>query len=299
MKKLRLVVSLPNDNAYQHQQSVVARATAEALGCDLQVMHAADDSITQSQQLLEIIQSSGANKPDAFLVEPVTAAGLPLVAEAAVNAGIAWVISNSDVEYVRALRKSPGVPVFTVTQGQYEIGRMQGKQLAALLPGGGSVLSVEGPSMSSVAAQRREGVAKSKPSEVQLTTLRSKWSADAAEQSVVSWLRLATSRAEKFSVVAGQTHELALGAAKALQNVEDPQQKKLWTAMPFLGIGIAGQVQPLVNRRVLTAAVVTSVTMELAMRLLVRAIETQAQPPECSIVETSSYPELEKLRPLP
>jgi ABC-type sugar transport system substrate-binding protein len=298
MKKLRIVVSLPNDNAYQHQQSVVARATAEALGCDLQVMHAADDSITQSQQLLEIIQSSAANKPDAFLVEPVTAAGLPLVAEAAVNAGIAWVISNSDVEYVRALRKSPRVPVFTVTQGQYEIGRMQGKQLAALLPNGGSVLSVEGPSMSSVAAQRRDGVVKSKPSEVQLTTLRSKWSADAAEQSVVSWLRLATSRAEKFSVVAGQTHELALGAAKALQNVEDPQQKGLWTAMPFLGIGIAGQVKPLVDRRVLAAAVVTSVTMELAMRLLFRAIETQVQPAECSIVETSSYPELEKLRPV-
>jgi hypothetical protein len=99
-------------------------------------------------------------------------------------------------------------------------------------------------------------------------------------------------------VVAGQPHELARGGAKALQNVEDPPQKNLWTAMPFLGIGIAGQVQPLVDRRVLAAAVVTSVTMELAI-LLARAIETQAQPAACSIVETSCYPELEKLRPLP
>ena len=99
MKKLRVVVSLPNDNAYQHEQGLVAKATGEILGLDLQVMHAKDDSITQSQQLLEIIQSSRIAKPDAFVVEPVTAAGLPRVAEAAVAAGIAWVISNSDVDY--------------------------------------------------------------------------------------------------------------------------------------------------------------------------------------------------------
>jgi hypothetical protein len=40
-------------------------------------MHAQDDSITQSQQLLEIIQSSSVAQPDAFSVEPVTRTGLP------------------------------------------------------------------------------------------------------------------------------------------------------------------------------------------------------------------------------
>jgi len=51
----------------------------------------------------------------------------------------------------------------------------------------------------------------------------------------------------------------------------------------------------LVDGHVLAAAVVTSVTMELALRILVRAIETQVQPPECSFVEASSYPDLGKL----
>jgi ABC-type sugar transport system substrate-binding protein len=294
MKKLRIVVALPNDNAYQHEQALVAKATGEQLGIDLQILKANDDSITQSQQLLEIIQSR-AEQPAAFIVEPVTATGLRRVAEAAVGAGIGWVISNSDVDYVKELRKNTKLPVFIVTQGQFEIGRLQGKQFAALLPQGGNVLYLEGPTMSSVAVQRREGMETARPPKVQLTTLRSKWSEDNAYQSASSWLRLATSRAEKYNLVAGQTHELALGARKAFQNMENAEQKQKWMDIPFLGIGIAGQVKPLVHGHILDAAVVTSVTMDTAIKLVVRALESQVQPPERTVVEVSSYPELEKV----
>jgi ABC-type sugar transport system substrate-binding protein len=297
MAKLRIVVSLPNDNAYQHQQEIAAKSAAASLGVDLRVIHAHDDSITQSQQLLEIIQSTSAEMPNAFLVEPVTATGLRRVAEVAVAKGIAWVISNSEVDYVKQLRKSPQVPVFTVTQGQHEIGRLQGKQIAAFLPQGGSVLCIQGPSMSSVAVQRFEGMESAKPKNVQVTTLRSKWSEEAAYQSALAWLKLATSRAEKFDLVAGQTHELALGAKKALQNADNAEQQKKWLTTPFLGIGVASQVRPLVDGRTLAAAVVTSVTMEIALRTLVRSIEMQLQPPERTMVEASSHPDLEKLPP--
>jgi ABC-type sugar transport system substrate-binding protein len=299
MKKLRVVVSLPNDNAYQHEQAAVAKATGELLGLDLQVLQAHDDSITQSQQLLKIVQSRPEDRPDAFLVEPVTATGLRRVAEVAVAERIAWVISNSDVDYTRQLSKSAKVPVFTVSQGQNEIGRLQGKQIAALLPQGGSVLMIEGPRMSSVAVQRHEGMETARPKSVQLTTLRSNWSEDSACQTVGTWLKLATSRAEKFHLIAGQTHELALGARKAFQTIGDAEQTKKWLELPFLGIGIANQVRPLVDRRILSAAVVSSVTMELALRLLVRALQSQVPAPERSIVDTSSYPELEKLASKP
>jgi len=295
MKKLRIVVSLPNDNAYQHEQGVIAKATGERLGHEVQVIRADDDSITQSQQLLKIIQSPAEARPNALIVEPVTATGLRRVAEAAVAEGIAWVISNSDVDYVQQLRKSPQVPVFTVTQGQHEIGRLQGKQLAALLPQGGAVLCVEGPSMSSVAVQRHDGMDIAKPRNVQTTILRSKWSEDSAFQSAGAWLRLATSRAEKFSLVAGQTHELAAGARKALVGSDEAAQQKKWLETPFLGIGIASQVKPLVDGRILTAAVVTAVTMDIAIRTLVKAFDTQVQPPERTVVEASSFPDLEKL----
>src|SRR6266852_3784001 len=169
MKRLRIVVSLPNDNAYQHEQKAAARSAAQRLGLDLQVIQAADDSTTQGQQLLKIIESAAEARPNAFLVEPLSVTGLRRVAEAAVAKGIAWVMSNSEVDYVNQLRKNPSVPVFTVTQGQREIGQLQGKQLAALLPRGGSVFYIEGPSMSSVSVQRREGMESAKPRNVRIT----------------------------------------------------------------------------------------------------------------------------------
>ena len=293
MKRLRIVVSLPNDNAYQHEQKVVAKSTGQRMGLDLQVVQADDDSKTQSHQILNIIESSTESRPNAFLVEPVSATGLRRVAEGAVSGGIAWVVSNSEVDYMRQLRKSPRVPVFTVTQGQREIGQLQGKQLAALLPEGGSVLYVEGPSMSSVAEQRREGMESAKPRNVRITTIRSQWSEESAYQSAAA--RLASSPTEKFDLVAGQTHELALGARKAFRSIDNPEQREKWLRLPFIGIGIPGQVKLLVDGGVLAATVITSVTMELALRLLVRAIETQVQPPERSLVEALSYPDLDKL----
>ena len=299
MKKLRIVVSLPNDNAYQHEQGVVAKSAGQHIGLDMQVMQANDDSIAQSHQLLEIIHSPPETRPDAFLVEPVTTTGLRRVAQAAIAEGIAWVIINSDVDYIRELRTNSRVPVFIVTQGQYEIGRLQGLQLAALLPRGGSVLFVKGPTMGAIAAKRFEGMESTKPGNVQLATLRSPWSREGAYKSANAWLRLETSRADKFDLVAGQSHELALGARKAFEDMQNSEQKKKWLELPFMAVGISNQVKPLVDGRILAAAVVTSVTTELALKLLVRAIESHVQPPERSIVEMSSYPTLEKLTPKP
>jgi ribose transport system substrate-binding protein len=295
MKRLRIVVSLPNDNAYQHEQKAVARSTAQRLGLDLQVIQAADDSTTQSQQLLKIVESSAEARPNAFLVEPLSVTGLRRVAEAAVAKGIAWVMSNSEVDYIKQLRKSPNVPVFTVTQGQREIGQLQGKQLAALLPKGGSVLYIEGPSISSVAVQRREGMESAKPRNVRITTIHSNWNEESAYESASTRLQLASSRGESFDLVAAQSHELALGARKAFRNINNPEQREKWLGLRFIGSGISGQVKPLVDGGVLAAAVVTSVTMEVALKLLVRAIETKLQPAERSVVEATSYPDLEKL----
>jgi ribose transport system substrate-binding protein len=274
---------------------VVAKLTGERMGLDLQVLQADDDSITQGQQLLKIIQSPAESWPSAFIVEPASATGMRRVAEMAVTAGIAWVVSNSDVDYIEPLRKKPQVPVFIVTQGQREIGQLQGKQIAALLPRGGSVLYIEGPSMSSVAVQRREGMDSTKPPNVKITTIRSIWSEEGAYQSTATWLRMVPASAGKFDLVAGQTHELALGARKAFQKIENQEQQKKWLGMPYIGIGISNQVKSLVSGDVLTAAVITSVTMDVALKMVVHAIETKEQPPERNVVDTSSYPELDKL----
>lgn len=295
MKRLRVVVSLPNDNSYQREQKAAAKSIAQRLGIDLQVIQASDDSTTQNQQLLRIVESPAESWPNAFIVEPLSATGLRRVAEAAVVKGIAWIMSNSEVDYIAQLRKNPAVPVFTVTQGQREIGQLQGKQLAALLPQGGSVFSVEGPSASAVAAQRREGLESTKPRNIRVTSISSNWNEDSAHQSAATRLKLAVSRGENFDLVATQSHELALGARKAFRNIDSLEQREKWLGLPFISTGVSGQVKPLVAGGVLAAAVITSVTMELAFKTLVRAFETQVQPAERNVVEASSYPDLDKL----
>lgn len=295
MGKFRVVVALPNDNAYQHEQALAAQAVGDRLGIELRILHADDDSITQSQQLLEIIQSRTQPLPDAFVVEPVTHTGLRRVAEAAVAAKAGWVISNSEVDYLHPLRKSPQIPVFSVSQKQADIGKLQGMQMAALLPNGGSALYIQGPSASSVAAQRTEGLESSRPRNVQLTTLRSKWSEEGAFQSASAWLRLATSRPEKYNLVVSHSVELVQGARKAFQLTSDVEMRKKWLQLPFIAIGLASHVKPLVDSRTLAGAVVISLTLDRILDMLVRALQNKIQPPDCTYVEASSYPELQRM----
>ena len=71
MKRLRFLVSLTNDtNDYQIEQAVAAQEAARRLDVDVRILAADDDGITQSQQLLKVIQSSTEPHPDAIILEP-------------------------------------------------------------------------------------------------------------------------------------------------------------------------------------------------------------------------------------
>jgi ABC-type sugar transport system substrate-binding protein len=296
MKKLKFVLSLPGENSYLREQAAVAKATAERLGLELQVMNANSDPILQSQQLLELVQSRSVPRPDGILVEPVSATGLPRVAEAAVAAGIAWVVSNARVDYTTALRGSSKVPVFTVSQDHLEIGRIQGRQIGAILPNGGSLLYLRGPATNFLASQRSEGMESTKPKNIQVKSLKIQWTGESAYNSVTSWLGLSTVRAADTQMISSQNTDFILAARRAFQlNTVDPERAK-WLSLPCTGAGILSQAKPLVDSGVLLAAVITSLTMDAALSMLVRALKSGSQPPEHTIVEASSYPTLEELK---
>ena len=68
MKKLSFLVSLTNDdNDYQQEQAAAAEKAARRLGVDLKIIHANNDAVTQSQQLLHYIQGSASARPDAIV----------------------------------------------------------------------------------------------------------------------------------------------------------------------------------------------------------------------------------------
>ena len=152
MPKMKFLVSLTtNDNDYQAEQAASAEQAARKFGVDVEIRYADNDAINQSTQILNAIQSSTQERPDGIIFEPVGGTALPQVARAAASAGIGWVVLNRDANYIGELRQFSKAPIFAVTVDHVDIGRIQAKQCTALLPTGGAVLYIQGPSENSAA----------------------------------------------------------------------------------------------------------------------------------------------------
>ena len=296
MKKLNFILSLTNDdNDYQLEQAAAAQETAKRLNIDLQVLQADNDAITQSQQLLKPIQSRS-GQPDAILFEPVGGTALPQVARAAATAGIAWVVLNRDVEYLPELRQAFHIPAFAVTSDHEEIGRIQGRQFAALLPNGGSVLYIQGPSDNLAAKQRTSGMYDTKPADVQVKLMKAQWTEESAHRTVSSWLRLSTSQQTPVDLIAAQDDSMAIGARKAFQEHADSKAREHWLNLPFLGCdGLPNTGQAWVRGGLLAATIFIPPNAGTAMETLAAAIQNGSMPAERFVTEASSFPPIEEL----
>ena len=297
MKRHSFLVSLTNnDNDYQIEQATAAKDSARRLGVDLYLAYAENDAITQSQQLLKAIQSPAASRPDAIVLEPVGGTGLPQVARAAAAAGIGWVVLNCDVHYIAELRKSYRVPVFAITSDHLEIGRIQGRQFAALLPKGGTVLYIQGPSGSPPAQQRTAGMSETKPANIQIRMLKGQWTELSAYQAVCSWLGLRTSHDTVIGIVAAQDDSMAIGARKAFQEQTAGAERDKWLGLPYLGCdGLPDTGQAWVRSSLLSATVVVPPNAGTALEMLLQAMRDGSQPQERTLTLPKSFPTVEDL----
>jgi ribose transport system substrate-binding protein len=297
MKKLNFVLSLTtDDNDYQIEQASSAEEAARRLGAGLQIIYAENDAIIQSQQLLKFIQSGSGSTPDGIIFEPVGGTALPQVARAAATAGIGWVVLNRDVDYVSDLRKVHRVPIFGLTADHEEIGRIQGRQFAALLPKGGSVLYVQGPSESLAAKQRTSGMYETKPIDVQVKLMKANWTEASAYKTLSSWLRLSTSHQTPVDLIAAQDDSMAMGARKAFQELPDNAARDRWLSLPFIGCdGMPKTGQAWVRKGLLAATVVVPPNAGKAVEMLSQAVQTAIVPQERTLNEPVSFPTLELL----
>jgi ABC-type sugar transport system substrate-binding protein len=299
MKKPSFLVSLTtNDNDYQQEQAESAKKAARQCNADVEIIHADNDAINQSQQLLKVIQSSTAPRPDAIILEPVGGTALPHVARAAVAAGIGWVVLNREAEYLNELRASSKLPIFEIGSDHMEIGRIQGRQFAALLPAGGAVLYIQGPSDSSAAKQRTQGVSETKPENIQLSMLKAQWTESSAYRAVSSWLRLSTSLKAQINLIAAQDDSMAMGARKAFQDQALGADQQRFVRLPYTGCdGVPKTGQAWVRSGLLAATVVVPPNAGLAVEMLVKAIQTGTQPSAQTLTKPASFPAIESLAP--
>lgn len=297
MKKPKFVISLTTrDNDYQQEQGTSAQEAAARLGIEIELVYAENDAVLQSQQLLKGIQSSPESRPSGIIFEPVGGTAMPQVAKAAAAAGIGWVVLNREVEYLAELRASFKVPMFSITSDHEEIGRIQGKQIGALLPKGGSILLLQGPAESLAAKQRAAGLIEAKPANLQVKSIKANWTEASAHRSVSSWLKLSTSQHSVLDAVAAQDDSMALGARKAFQEIHDLALRDRWLAIPFLGIdGMPKTGQADVRRGLLAATIIVPTNTGTGIELLARALNSGVNPPEKTLTAAQSFPCIEEL----
>jgi ribose transport system substrate-binding protein len=298
MSKIKFVLSLiTRENDYQREQAKAAEAVAGRLNVDLEILYADSDSVTQSSQLLDVIHKHK-SELSGILVEPAGGTSFPQVGRAAVSAGIAWVVLNRDANSVVDLRGKFPAPAFAVSSDHVEVGRIQAQQLAAILPEGGTVLCIQGPSASLAAQQRMVGLQEAKPSNITLKLLKSSnWTEEGGHHAVSSWLRLMTSHQQQIHAVAAQNDFIALGARKAFEEIASGQEAAHWAKLPFLGVdGLARTGQSWVNGGSLTATVVVPAVAGSALEMAVEAIAKKAQPPDIRLIPAHSFPGLDSLR---
>ena len=296
MKRLNFLVSLTNnDNDYQQEQATAAEKTARRLGVDVKIIHANNDAVAQSQQLLHYVQDSMVTRPDAILFEPAGGTAFPQVARAAAAAGIGWVVLNHEVDYILELRRRFKVPIFAISSDHVEVGKIQGKQFAALLPNGGNVLYIEGPANSSAAKERTQGMNQTKPMNIQVKTMRANWTEESAYKTVSSWLRLRTSQESHVDLVGAQDDSMAIGARKAFSEIAEADRAR-WMRVLFTGCdGMPKTGQAWVRNGTLAATVFIRQNTDLALEMLVEALKSGVMPAERKVTDPESVPSLADL----
>jgi ribose transport system substrate-binding protein len=291
MKRLNFLVSLTNnDNDYQQEQAAAAEKAARRFDVDVTIIQADNDALAQSQQLLHYVQNTSAARPDAIMFEPAGGTAFPQVARAAAAAGIGWVVLNHEVDYIAELRRAYKVPVFAISSDHQEIGKIQGRQLTALLPKGGSVLYIEGPANSAAAKERTRGMNQTRPANVQVKSMRANWTEESAYKTVSSWLRLRTSQESRIDVVAAQDDSMAMGARKAFSEVPESDRAR-WSKLLFTGCdGMPKTGQAWVRNGTLAATIFIRPNTDLAIEMLVDTIKKGTQLPEYKMTDPESIP---------
>jgi ribose transport system substrate-binding protein len=288
----RVVVGLLSDQQeFQLMQAADARETAQRAGLTAEVVFADNNAVLQIHQLFKEIHAPEGERPAAIVAETVTGEGLERVARNAVRAGVGWVLMNRNVTYLDALRaERPDLPVSNVTVDQEEVGRIQGRQLRALLPQGGPVLYFQGPSDTWAAIGRLRGAEEAvRGAGIELKVLNGDWTEASAEKALSTWLRLKTSEGLRPAAIAAQNDSMAIGALRAVR-----AHRAEWATAPLIGCdGLPEGGQKLVSSGELTATIVTPTTAGPALQLVARALAGERSPAELKLAPRSFPPEQE------
>lgn len=278
---------------FQRAQEEEARAAAAKGDLDLHFLMAKGDADLQAKQIAEAIAVPAAVRPIAVVVEPA-AAGFEDLARTVLRAGIGWVLASDPAPYLDVLRREfPGQLVAWSCANNEEVGRLQARLAKVLLPNGGNVLALEGPSAVPITALRRKGLEDGfRSSEFRIVAkLPADWKPDVAQKAVEGWLQKAGEAAARPDLIVSQNDEMVAGALRTLR-VMRPD----WPRIPAIGCdGLPGVGQKMVHENSLAATIINTTAPGAGVELLVRARRGEQVAPGL-YTPIRPFPSLEELR---
>jgi ABC-type sugar transport system substrate-binding protein len=289
----------PFDRALEAEgERVALELGRDGFSIRLEVHHAKGSEASQLRQMEADARSAGPG--DLFVVIPINQDGAyRIVGEILTQCAdaVCVFLQQSLPRLLQGQRAKNPRRLFSVAADQLEIGRIQARQLAALVPGRkGSILYVQGRENSYGTRHRTKGLLEelARTPEVRLQGFRvhGDWTPESVRPAVEAWRRLG-SRLEQIQAAAAQNDEMAIALAEIVR------ENRL--TIPVTGVDGLSNGKKAVEQGRLAATVVQPLGISHALRVYRDLCEGKPEasliPADGNILEApKSYPELIRLR---
>jgi ABC-type sugar transport system substrate-binding protein len=280
-RKVALFLANPQ-NDYQQELKEEALAAAARAGLEIEVQFAGADSgrvsLDQSQQIYRAAGGAPEARPVAAIIFPLL--DIAAVAKDVAKNGVGVVIIGRIPAFITDLRHAhPSLPVFAVSPDQVEAGRVQGRQLLALLPAGGRVLCIQGNRLAPATTDRTNGFnAVLGGSTITVSATFGAWTAESGEEAFSKWIRQPMNT-QQLSAIACQNDQMAVGVRAAIKRLSAEARFEYLREVPILGIdGSRTLGRRMVDAGELAATVVMPSVSRMAIELLSRSLRGESVP---------------------
>ena len=296
-----------------YQGCIVAEVKQAAAreGLEVEVFHAGYNAPQQAQDMVRFANRNADKRlcifviPEADAIRDGDIESDPTfhLAERVLQKGVGLIMLNHGREdLITALRaRHPELPVTLVEIDNVEFGRMQGRQLRALVPKGGTVLCVRGHQFDTACRDRTNGMREElrAVSGIVVEEIDARWDADLAEPGVYKWITSPNRRQSPLHAVVAQNDHMGQAAKQALLRAAKDVGRPELAHVPILGgDGLPDFGLRWVREGILTATVCVTLPGALAVEQLAQYWRSGTPLPAVTKSPVRSYPELSSLRPL-
>ena len=295
MSTRRVVLLMPDSkNPYMQLSAEAAAQAAERLDVDLDIQFAEGDFTTQVRQLYVVTRALP--RPAIVMMTPVQESALGSLSEQTVASGIGWFWLNRSIGNERALRQQyPRVPVSLISPDQREAGRIQARQVKALLPSGGRILYMQGRMTNQSARLRADAfhdAVRRTPGLEMIGDLDGNWAADAARQAISRWLDVMRPTPLRPDVIVCQNDAMASGVLEALKGFSQATGDAEVARTPVIGSdGLRAIGRHMVDAGALAATVLLPTATDRAVAAAAAFFESGELPPAEITLAPQAYPD--------